>query len=249
MADKVGRTALWATVDLHKVPSSNRPPPREYDDTLTSMEVIARLLDLGADVDAALRQQVPYRTKLDRGGDGVLGAGTTPLLRAAKSADTEVIRLLLKHGADATAETGNGVSAIMMAANVSTREEDMTGRNKSQQDVIAAIRVLRTAGADINGTDTQGRSAAHGAALWGLTDVVTFLHETGGRIDLKDKRGFTPLDTALGKSGGFGFDGRSSVVHEETAAAILELLGPGAETSNAPSAPLQERTQDDDPGR
>jgi ankyrin repeat protein len=245
LTDKVGQSALWAAVDLHTVPASNRPPPREYDDTLTSLQVIARLLDKGAHVDGAIRAQIPYRTKLDRGGDGVLGAGTTPLLRASKAADTPVIELLLKHGADPRAETRNGVSGIMMAANVSTKEEDMTGRSKSQQDVIDTIRVLQAAGADVNASDSQGRSAAHGAALWGLTDVVTFLHTAGGRIDLKDKRGFTPLDTALGKAGGFGFDGRSSVVHEATAKAIRDLLGPGAETSSAPAAPLPERPQDD----
>jgi len=44
---------------------------------------------------------------------------------------------------------------------------------------------------------TQGRTAAHGAALWGLTDVVRFLQANGARLDAMDKRGFTPLDTAL----------------------------------------------------
>ena len=59
------------------------------------------LLAQGANVDAALRAQIPYRTKLDRGGDGVLGAGTTPLLRAGKAADAPVIKLLLEKGANA----------------------------------------------------------------------------------------------------------------------------------------------------
>ena len=61
---------------------------------------------------------------------------------------------------------------IMMAANVATREEDMTGRSKTQKDAIETITLLLAAGADINGADTQGRTALHGAALWGLTDVV-----------------------------------------------------------------------------
>src|SRR5688572_10970087 len=81
MEDKVGQTALYAAVDGHTVPASNRPAPRETDDTLTSLDVIKMLLAKGARVDAALRAQLPYRTKLDRGGDGVLGAGTTPLIR------------------------------------------------------------------------------------------------------------------------------------------------------------------------
>ena len=46
------------------------------------------------------------------------------------------------------------------------------------------------AGADINAADSQGRTAAHGAALWGLTEVVKFLHENGADINAKDKRGY-----------------------------------------------------------
>ena len=228
MADKVGQTALWAAVDLHTVPMSNRPAPREFDEKATSLEVIKMLLARGASVDAALRQQVPYRTKLDRGGDGALGNGTTPLLRAAKAADTAVIKLLLEKGANPKATTSSGINALQMAANVGTKEEDMTGRAKTQQDIIATTQLLLAAGLDINSTDGQGRSAAHGAAMWGLTDVVKFLHEKGAKLDQKDKRGLSPLDAALGKAGGFGFDGKSGVVREETAKVIADLLGPAA---------------------
>jgi ankyrin len=246
MQDKVGRTALWAAVDAHTMPSSNRPAPRETDDALSSMDVIRKLLDRGAQVDIALRAQVPYRTKLDRGGDGVLGAGTTPLLRAAKAGDVPVIRMLLEKGANPRAVTARGnVNAIMMAANVSAREEDMTGRNKTQKEAIESIRLLLAAGTDINGVDTQGRTAAHGAALWGWTDVVRFLHDNGAKLDVKDKRGLTALDTAMGLAGGFGFAGGTGVAHEETAKVIRELGGvPGTPVPGA-SSRRGDRNQDD----
>jgi ankyrin repeat protein len=250
MTDKVGRSALWAAVDLHTVPSSNRPPPREYDDELSSVDIIEMLLARGAVVDAAIREQIPYRTKLDRGGDGVLGAGTTPLLRAAKAADVPVMKLLLEAGADPKATTRNGINPLMMAANVSAKEEDMTGRNKTQQSINETIKLLVAAGLDINAQDTQGRTAAHGAALWGLTDVVKVLAVNGARLDIRDKRGFTALDTALGLAGGFGFDGKSQIVREDTARAIREILGPeaaAAATSKAPAADAAaapERAQD-----
>jgi len=245
MQDKVGRTALWAAVDAHTMPSSNRPAPRETDDALSSMEIITKLLDRGARVDVALRAQVPYRTKLDRGGDGVLGAGTTPLLRAARAGDVPVIKMLLAKGANPRAVTSRGnVNAIMMAANVSAREEDMTGRNKTQKEAIESIGLLLAAGTDINGVDTQGRTAAHGAALWGMTDVVRFLHENGLTLDIKDKRGYTALDTALGLAGGFGFGGNAGVAHEETAKAIRELGGvPGTPVPGPPAR--RDRNQDD----
>jgi ankyrin len=245
MQDKVGRTALWAAVDAHTMPSSNRPSPRETDDTLSSMDIITKLLDRGAKVDVPLRAQVPYRTKLDRGGDGVLGAGTTPLLRAAKAGDVPVIKMLLAKGANPRAITSRGnVNAIMMAANVSAREEDMTGRNKTQKEAIESIRLLLAAGTDINGVDTQGRTAAHGAALWGWTDVVRFLHENGLKLDIQDKRGYTALDTALGLAGGFGFGGTSGVAHEETAKVIRELGGVPGNPIPGP-APARSRNADD----
>jgi ankyrin repeat protein len=156
----------------------------------------------------------------------VLGAGTTPLLRAAKAGDVPVIKRLLEKGASTKAVTRNGVNAVMMAANVAAREEDMTGRNKTEKTAAEAITMLVAAGADVNAADTQGRTAAHGAALWGLTDVVRLLHQSGARLDAKDKRGYTPLDTALGQAGGFGFDGRAAVVREATAKVIRELGGP-----------------------
>src|SRR5262245_19984142 len=225
LADNVGRTPLYAAVDAHTMPSSNRPAPRETDDTLSSLEIVQMLLSKGANVNAALRAALPYRTKLDRGGDGVLGAGTTPLLRAAKAGDTQVIAMLLDKGANAKAATRNGVNGIMMAANVATREEDMTGRNKTQKDAIESIALLLKAGTDVNGVDNQGRTAAHGAALWGLTDVVKFLRANGAKLDVQDKRGLTALDHAMGLAGGFGFGGSAAVVRDETAKVIVELGG------------------------
>jgi ankyrin repeat protein len=248
MEDKVGRTALYAAVDAHTVPSSNRPAPRETDDRVSSFEIVQMLLDRGARVDAPLRAQLPYRTKLDRGGDGVLGAGTTPLIRAAKSADVPVIELLLARGANPKAATRNGVNAIMMAAGVAAREEDMTGRNKTPKEIIEAIRQLKAAGTDMNAADTQGRTAAHGAALWGLTEVVRFLHQNGADLNARDKRGLTALDHAMGLAGGFGFDGRSGVVREETARVIRGLGGTAGEPiANAPTGrrPQGDRSQDD----
>ena len=246
MEDKVGQTALYAAVDVHTVPASNRPAPRETDDTVSSLDVIKLLLAKGARVDAPLRAQLPYRTKLDRGGDGALGAGTTPLIRAAKAADVAVIKLLLEKGANAKGTTRNGVSAIMMAANVAAREEDMTGRSKTQKDIIEAITLLTAAGADVKGADTQGRSALHGAAMWGLTDVVKFVRENGADINVKDKRGLTPLDYALGRAGGFGFDGKSGVVRDETAKVIRALGGiEGTPTGAAPPERRPNGAQDD----
>ena len=92
--------------------------------------------------------------------------------------------------------------------------------------------MLLDAGSDdgraINAADNTGRTALHGAALQGYDQVVRFLADRGATLDVKDKRGFTPLDVAMGLAGGVGFDGRSSNPHESTAALLRNLFAGSA---------------------
>jgi hypothetical protein len=60
--------------------------------------------------------------------------------------------------------------------------------------------------------------------MQGFDDVIRFLAAKGARLDTPDKDGFTPLDVALGKAGGFGFSGNEGVLREATAALLTELL-------------------------
>ncbi|HSR05584.1 MAG TPA: ankyrin repeat domain-containing protein, partial [Bryobacteraceae bacterium] len=161
--------------------------------------------------------------KLDRGDDTMFGAGTTPLLRAAKAGDTEVVRLLLAKGADAKLTTRTGINPLMAAAGVGTREEDTTGRKKTEAEAVETITLLLDAGVDVNAADGAGRTALHGAAMWGLDQVVKFLAERGAKLDVKDKRGFTPLDAAEGKAGGLGFDAATGEPHPATAVLLRQL--------------------------
>jgi ankyrin repeat protein len=219
LADKTGRAALYAAVDMHTMPSSSRPPPREQ----TPLDLIRLILDKGAKPDAELTRIIPYRTKLDRGGDTFLAAGTTPLLRAAKAGDSTVMRLLIERGANAKAVTRTGLNALMLAAGLGTKEEDTTGRRKTEAEAVQAIALALDAGLDINATNTLGQTALHGAAMQGFDQVVTFLAGRGAALDVKDKRGLTPLDTARGLAGGFGFDGRSGVSRESTSKILQDL--------------------------
>jgi len=231
LTDTTGRTALFAAVDFNTMPASNRPAPSVVEKPTTSLELIALLLERGADPNVPLARQQPYRTKLDRGNDTVLGGGTTPLMRAAKAGDVPAMRLLLAHGADATLTTtansrrrSGGINALMLAAGLGTKEEDTTGRDKTEAQAVEAIQLVLDAGVDVNATDAGGQTALHGAALQGYDAVVRFLAGQGAALDVKDARGFTPIDVAMGLAGGVGFDGRSSNPHPSTAALIEALL-------------------------
>jgi ankyrin repeat protein len=220
LSDRLGRTPLYSAVDDHTMPVSNRPSPKEVDETLSSLDIIKLLLAKGAEVNLQLKNGQPYRTKLDRGTDGMLGAGTTPLIRAAKAADHIAMKLLFEKGADANQMTRNGVTALMAAAGVGTSDADTTGRVKPQPDIIESIKLCLAAGADINAADSNGRTALFGAAQQGFDKVVQFLADSGAKVDVKDRNGRTALDAASGLAGGAGFDGTAGT----SSAATIEVL-------------------------
>src|SRR4030095_13845985 len=220
LSDKLGRTPLYAAVDDHSMPVSARPSPKEVDEVMSSLDTIKLLLAKGAEVNLQLKNGLPYRTKLDRGTDGMLGAGTTPLIRAAKAADHVAMRLLFGKGADAKLATRNGVTALMAAAGLGTSDADTTGRVKLQPDIIESIKLCLDAGVDINAVESNGRSALFGAALQGFDKVVQFLADRGAKVDLKDRNGRTALDAASGLVGTAGFDGTAGVTHEATIAVL-----------------------------
>jgi ankyrin repeat protein len=235
LTDKTGRTALYAAVDMHTMPASNRPSPKDADSPMRSLDLIKALLAHGANVNAQLRTAQPYRTKLDRGDDTMLTTGTTPLLRAAKGGDVTVMALLLEKGADPKLATRAGINSLMAAAGVGTREEDTVGRHKTQAEIIAAIDLCLKAGTNVNAAENRGQTALHGAAQKGWDDVVQYLVDHGAKIDVKDAAGHTPLDAAMGRTGGLGFDNSTGDAHESTAALIRKLMAASTPQAAIPS--------------
>lgn len=226
--DYTGRGALYAAIDFNTMPSSNRPAPNVLDNAHSALDVARMLLEHGADVNAQLERQAPYRAKLDRGNDTALSGGTTALMRAAKAGDIPAMQVLLDAGADPTLKTERGgADALLLAAGVGTTEQDTTGRYKTEQQAIEAIQLLVEHGADINSVDAKGRTALHGAAMQGYNDVIRFLAAQGANLSAEDSGGHTPLDTALGLAGGFGFAGAEGIVRDDTATVIRELLAAG----------------------
>lgn len=237
LADDTGRTALFSAVDFNTIPQSNRPaPPTIIENEVSALALIAKLIEKGANVNAQLTKQQPYRVKLDRGDDTMLTTGTTPLLRAAKAGDIAAMKLLLAAKADVSLATRAGITPLMAAAGLGTKEEDTTGRFKTQEDAIQAIELCLAAGADVNLGNGNGQTALHAAAQFGWDKVVQYLADHGANVSAADRRGYTPLDSAMGLAGGSGgFDGSRRDVHESTAELIRKLGG----TAGTPVGPAQ----------
>ena len=229
--DWYGQSPLYAAVDLNTVPHGGRPDRPSTDET-SSEQLIKMLLAAGANPNAQLKLAQPYRAVgPDRGADGMITIGSTPLLRAAKAFDVSAITLLLEKGALVNLPNSAGYTPVMAAAGLGSRERDTRGRFLTE-DVpgrsVKALEVLLKAGGDINAAENRGgQTAIHGAAGWGWDEVVQFLADRGAKLDAKDSRGLTPLDAATGGAGARGAAPRAEL-HPSTAALLRKLTAASA---------------------
>jgi len=221
-----GRAPLYAAVDLNTIPRGGRPDWPSLDET-TSLQVVELLLAAGANPNAQLKLSPPFRNiGNDRGLDGMLTTGATPLLRAAKALDAPAIAALLAKGADISLANSRGMTPIMAAAGLGSVDADTRGfylSDDTQQRSIESLKLLMKAGGDVNSKDSRGLTPLHEAARWGWNDVVQFLVASGADLTAKDNRGNTPIDSALGKAGGNSRGGARIDVHEDTAALLKKL--------------------------
>jgi ankyrin repeat protein len=164
------------------------------------MRVIRSLLKHGADVNARNTDMEPrwsgarYRRRL---------VGATAFLFAAKSADVEVMRLLLEHGADPKINTGLNITPLMAAAGIAWASNQ---DRASEEQVLDAVRLLvEELGADVNFVADTGETAMHAAAYRGANSVVQYLFDKGAKLDVQDKAGRTPLVIADGVEYGNSF--------------------------------------------
>jgi ankyrin repeat protein len=213
VVDVLGRTALYAAIDMRNEDYSANPG-RPALDPMPSIDIVKALLDKGANPNAALTTKLPGRSGMD-GGDTSLGEGTTPMMRAARAGDADVMRLLLAKGGDMKRTAKDGTNAFMFAAGVGYRDKNTTG---TEAQALEATKFALEQGLDVNATNLRGETALHGAAGRGADTIVQFLVEKGAKMDMKLRSGSTPLDVAMGK-GSFGLP----TPHDSTVVLLRKL--------------------------
>jgi ankyrin repeat protein len=228
VADARGRAALYAAIDMRNQDYSAMPAHKE-DDPLPSLELIQALLEKGANPNAQLIKALPGRSGMDAG-DTTLGAGTTPLMRAARAGDAAVMRALLAKGADPTLTTKEGNDALQFAAGVGYRDKNTKG---AESEALEAVKVAVSLKLDLNRENNRGETALHGAASRGADTLVQYLVEQGARLNAKTRQGLTPLDFAMGKN----VVAQLPVPHDSTVALIRKLGGIEGKRIVAATAP------------
>lgn len=224
-----GRTPLYLAVDYNTLPHGGRPDQPVLDDTLP-IDIVRMLLDRGVNPNPQLKLFPPYRaTGADRGADGMLTIGATPLLRAAKAQDAEAIQLLLDHGAIVDLPNSQGMTPVVAATGTGSSDIDTRGTYRAggapdnEDRALATLEILLAHGASVS--ERVGRleqAPLHGAAQWGWNRVIEYLLDKGADINVTDARGLTPVDYAMGRA---KFGRGTFQVREETADFLMSKGG------------------------
>jgi ankyrin repeat protein len=179
-------------------------------------KVVAALLDHHADPNFPLKTLTPTRRSSDDFHFEPALVGATPYWMAARFTEPNVMRLLVKHGADPkfvhhadwVAEQGFGgvsrkenVNALMAAVGM-LRASPWVEVEKLDREALTleSVKLALELGADLNLVNTDGRTALDAAKALRFQSVVDFLVEKGAKAGAPS--------AAPGGRGGGGRGGR-----------------------------------------
>ena len=224
--DIFGESALF-TVLGNYTRRDNGKTSIDPPNTATGREIVDLLLAKGANPN----MQLFFRPANVTGSTNT--RGSTPLIRAANSADLEMVNLLLEHGADAT---------ISMADRQTPIHAVLAGRAQQPQ-ALELIRIFHAAGTDVNAValvnhreEVRGGSALHYAVRKRYQDVIRELASYGIDMNLRDQDGLTALDYTQSR-GFMPFMALQTPEYTEEAA-LLRELGATVEVAREPAWPV-----------
>jgi uncharacterized protein len=211
---------------------TSQPQPRAQENERSQhLEVLAALLDRGADPNVRLKTQLWHWEWEGKMGLDITGA--TPLWRAAFAQDVEAMKLLVAHGADASIPTAFGPMGLRPRRTPDGRQQEDSGLphipegtpnmypihaaagggwlglgafqlNSEPNNFLPAVKYLvEEHGADVNLPDAWGYTPLHYAAVRGGNDLIEYLVSKGADVTKLSRLGQSPVDLARGGMGGF----------------------------------------------
>jgi ankyrin repeat protein len=204
-----------ATTDMHARDGSRLRA--DHHNQLTALELVQLLLERGADPNKSFAGQI-HNNSLCCAEEH----NASPFFRAAIASDVEVLKLMLKHGAQlewtptekkkdgeggggGRGANGNVGKTPAMMAMVGGRGAPFAAgpgfdrliappfREPSNRDPGEALKVLLDAGANPNAKTTDGASLLHQAVTARRIDMIRALVTAGAKLDAVNKENLTPL--------------------------------------------------------
>jgi uncharacterized protein len=160
-------------------------------------KMVAALLEHGADANFPLKTWTPTRRSSDDWNFEPMIVGASPYWLAARFTEPNVMRMLVKHGADPkfvlhsdyVAEQGFGqtprkeTATALMAATGIIRVKPWVELPAAEREAatLETVKVAVELGADLNVANTDGRTALDGAKALRYDSVVAYLTDKGAK--------------------------------------------------------------------
>jgi ankyrin repeat protein len=177
-ADSWGFTPLFWAVDRRNMETAPNFP---WTVTADPLPVIKQLLKAGANPNAVVNN-TPWARIGREGSPRIVFA--TPLMRAAFSADLEVVRVLLEAGADPHIVSRDYETALMAAAGTGFIHSYSFTRSTAER--LEVVRLLVDLGSDVNAADDYGITPLMAAANLGDVGIIQYLVDKGADLGAHD---------------------------------------------------------------
>jgi len=224
-ADTQGFTPLFWAVDRRNMETAPNFP---WLITADPLPLIKKLLDAGANPNA-LVNNTP-RARMRAGSPRIVFA--TALMRAAFSADLELVKMLLSYKGDPKIISSDGETMIEAAAGLGFIQGYSKGKTAAER--LEVVKLFVGLGADVNQADDYGITPLMVAGNMGDTAVIQYLVDAGadlGAYDLGKKNDgafgasvepLMPVDYAIGV--GTFVPNNAVIIHEDAVALMFRLM-------------------------
>jgi ankyrin repeat protein len=201
IANNGGWTPLYLATDNRNIESGDYPVRTPDVDHL---DYIKLLLAKGAQVNGRIcgTESTPTtcigdstETRNNFTMQWLFEDGATPFLRAAQSGDVALMKLLLDHGANPKIFTAHNVTPLAVASGIGWVEG--VTFEWSEAESLDAVKMCLNLGINPNVADDEGRTALHGAAHKGRTEVIQLLVDHGANLDAHDGGSRDSINGAL----------------------------------------------------
>jgi ankyrin repeat protein len=223
--DAQGFTPLFWAVDRRNMETAPNFP---WMVTADPLPLIRKLLDAGANPNI-LVNNTP-RARMRAGSPRIVFA--TALMRAAFSADLELCKLLLAHGADPKIKSSDGETMVAAAAGLGFIQGYSKGKTAAER--LEVVKLFVGLGADVNDADDYGITPLMVAGNMGDAKIIQYLVDAGadlGAYDLGKKNDgafgasvepLMPIDYAIGV--GTFVPNNAVIIHDDAVVLMQKLM-------------------------